>query len=161
MTEASQSYMAMFLGAIALLWADGKLSDEEREKMHQLIDGNVELSPNQKELLKQDVETPVKLGDVWDKISEPHDRAHLINIAQMLFWADGAYCHSEEEVYHKMKEKHLATLDVGSLQAEMDSLLIEQKQRLTKEEKELVDDMMPHTRFFYYLEKKLDKVLGQ
>lgn len=121
MTQATKSHFAMFRGAIALAWADHELDAEEQERLEVYIDHNTELSDAQKAQLKEDLHNHITLDQVWDDITDVHDRAHLINIADAIFWEDGQLCHTEREVLDKMNEKHMATLDIEAHMAEIHS----------------------------------------
>jgi hypothetical protein len=155
MTQASPSYVATFEAAIALLWADGELSPEEKARFESLIQSNIRLGEDQKSTLISELTSPKKVEDVWPAITDKHDRAHLINIATMLFWEDGAYCHTEQEIYQKLKKDHLSGLDTASLEEEIQEMAEAAKSKLAKEEQNRIDAMKPHTRFFHYLEEKL------
>ena len=119
MNEASNSHFSMFRATIALAWVDQQLDEKEIERILVYIDNNKQLSDAQSEQLKQDLHQPIKLDDAWPDITDVQDRAHLINIADTIFWEDGEMCHTEKEVYEKIKAAHMATLDLDFIQEDI------------------------------------------
>ncbi len=148
---ATASYYHMFCCANALLWADGNLSPEEEKRYIALLEANVELSGEQKAYLLTQNKKNTSFEEHWNKVTDKHHRAHLINIAHMLFWEDGVFCHSEKEVFEKMQQLHLKTVDVAALEEEIGQMAKSALAQLNAEEKARIDDMMVHTRFFHYV----------
>lgn len=156
MKYATDSQMAMFRGAIALAWADGALDPQEIGQLETFIRNNIHLSDAQKRQLLADIQSHVRLEDVWGAITDKHDRAHLINIADLIFWKDGAFCHNEREVYEKIQADHLKNLDTDTLEKDLSALAQQARTQWAKDEREMVEDFkMPYSKAFYYLEKKL------
>lgn len=110
--SATDSQIAMLEAAIALAHADGRLEDGERAQLRHFVKGHAALTDAQREELFDKIAHPVTLDDVWSRISDLHDRAHLINIANSIFWSDGLMCHDEQEVLQRIHDAHLATIDV-------------------------------------------------
>lgn len=159
MSEATKSHFAMFRGAIALAWADHKLDDEEQKRILVYIEHNKQLSDTQSALLKQDLRQPIKLDDVWPDITDARDRAHLINIADVIFWEDGEMCHTEKEVYDKISAAHITTLDMDFIRDDMAVRRKELAANRKKYEKELDQLRGPLGRMLHYMETLVDKVL--
>jgi uncharacterized membrane protein YebE (DUF533 family) len=122
MKEATPSHVAMLRGAIAMAWADGSLDPDEQQRLHAFIDQNTQLSPAQKDMLHAEIDAPVTLDQVWSQITEAQDRAHLINIATLIFWEDEHYSEAERKAYAQMNAWHNQTLDISTIRLEMETM---------------------------------------
>ena len=161
MNEASHSHFSMFRATIALAWVDHQLDEKEVERILVYIKNNKQLSDAQREKLKQELHQPVKLDDVWSDISDVQDRAHLINIADAIFWEDGEMCHTEREVYEKIKDAHMSTLDLDFIREDIAAHRKELAANRQQFKEELHEIQMrgPFGRMMHYLETMVDKVL--
>lgn len=159
MSEATKSHFAVFRAAIALAWADHELHKEEQDRILVFIEKNEELSDAQRERLKQDLQQPINMDDVWPEITDKLDRAHVINIADTIFWEDGELCHSEKEVYEKIKSKHMATLDMDFIREDIANCRKELAASRQQFEQELHEMRGPFGRMMHYLETMVAKVI--
>src|ERR1700744_4443906 len=89
MAQATDSQIAMWRGAIALLWVNQEIDEKEKQRLIQYFKDNICLTDAQRDQLIKDMEKPVSLQDVWGKITDTQDRAHLIDIAPTLFSEHG------------------------------------------------------------------------
>jgi hypothetical protein len=151
----TESHFQMYRGALALFWVDGKFTQEEIDRFLELVERSINLTESQKAMLASDIREHVSVATVWPLVTDAMDRAHLINIANMLFWQDGAFCHAEREVIVRLEKEHLSTLKTDELEKDLADMAQNARALWKEEEKQMVDSMMPHTRFFYYLEKKI------
>ncbi len=124
----------MLRGAIALAWADHKLEENEKAQIMRFIERNIHLSDVQRRALEGDVQKPAALADIWPHISEKQDRAHLINIAPLIFQSDTIFCDAEQAVYDRMYADHMATIDTHGLEAEVQQMAKEMRQKITMRE---------------------------
>jgi hypothetical protein len=115
MTQMTESKLAMYEGMIALAWADHALSPEEKAELHALIDSNPKFSATQRTELHTMVDRKVLLENIWPRVTEAVDRAHLLDMAASIFHYDGTYDASEREVYDAFLKQHLATIDVTKI----------------------------------------------
>lgn len=159
MSEATKSEIAMFRAAIALAWADHSLSDEEQNRLLVYIDKNENLSDTQREQLKKELGQPIKMDDVWPEVTDLRDRVHVINIADTIFWEDGQLCHSEKEIYEKIKASHMATLDLDIIREDIAAYRKELLANRQKFQQELHEIRGPFGRMMHYLETMVDEVL--
>lgn len=127
MPQATESRFSMLRGIVALACADGQISREEREQIETYIDNNAELSAEQRRTLRADLGSKIGVNDVWDKITDPQDRAHLINIAENIFLKDGTYSAAEKASYDRIYSQHRATLDMSAIVEDMRSTLAKQR----------------------------------
>ncbi|TAE33302.1 MAG: hypothetical protein EAY65_05225 [Alphaproteobacteria bacterium] len=153
MNQASESYVAMFHGAIALAWHDSILAQQEQQQLHTLIEKNIKLSSQQKQELAAGITQPLSLKDIWSRITDPLDRAHLINISMLIFWNDGDYCDQEERAYDFMYEQHNETLDIAGLRAEIAVMANESRTRIEREESDRYYAMSIPARILAYVEE--------
>lgn len=158
------SKLAMFRAAIHLTWIDGELGTSEREKLTNYINNNMHLTPDERKQLLAEIDHPTDVAQHWEQMTQ-EDRAHLINIAESLFWADGNYCENEKELYKKIFADHASTLDEAKLQAEMKQAVQVAKLRWVEEEKQMHEEMkrtkglIPGTYYVEVLLQRLDKLL--
>lgn len=122
MGQATESQINMFRGIIALAWADHELTDEEKGQLALFINKHLHLSDAQRAQLLDEVEHPVVLKDVWPAITDSHDRAHLLNVAPVIFRNDGVYCESEKELYELYEQKHLDSIGAAGIEQEIRQL---------------------------------------
>lgn len=153
MTQASESYVAMFRAAIALAWHDTLLAQQEQQQLVTLIERNVKLSAPQKKELLMAIEQPASLQNLWTDITDPLDRAHLINISMLLFWNDGDYCDHEERAYEFMNAQHNKTLDIEGLRAEIAVMAQGARARIKQEEAERYQAMSIPARIITYIDE--------
>lgn len=149
----------MYRAVIALAWADQKLLETEQDRILVYLDNNKQLSDVQREQLKQDLHQPIKMDDVWPDITDVLDRAHVINVANTIFWEDGELCHSEKEVYEKIKAAHMATLDMDFIREDIANCRKDLAASRQQFEQELHNLRGPFGRMLHYLETVVDKVI--
>jgi hypothetical protein len=125
--QLTESRFGVYEGIIALAWADHELSDEEISELHRLIDGNQYMSDVQRSALKKMVDDKITLSQVWPKITKPQDRAFLINLADVIFHADGHYAASEQELYDQCMSSHMSTIDTEAVKRDLAHMAIQQR----------------------------------
>lgn len=137
MATITESRMAMYEGILALAWADHELDENEKQGLHDLIDDNFRFTDAQRQKLHADVDRKVALKDIWPRITEKQDRAHLIDISSVIFLKDGHYCSTEKELYEDFLAQHMATLDTEQIMKEARSMADEFRAQRISEEQEL------------------------
>lgn len=153
-TQATDSQVALWRGAIALAWADQQLDEDEKSKLLEYIVGYLYFSEAQRAMLVQDVSQGVRIVDVWPHITDKQDRAHLINIAPVIFWRDEVFCQAEQDVYNTIFAEHMATLDVAATMADLRAMAVSDRSEWAQEEKELVSRLSLAGRIIHYFENK-------
>ena len=159
MSNASSSEIAMYRAAIALAWADHSLSEEEQSKLMVYMDNNKKLSDSQRENLKKDISEKVNIDDVWQEVTDVRDRAHVINIADAIFWSDGQLCHTEKEVLEKIRAAHMATLDLDAINEDIRTYRQELLVGRQQFQQELHEMRGPFARMLHYLTTIVDDAL--
>lgn len=159
MVQATDSQISMWRGAIALLWINQKLDENEKKRLIQYFKDNVYLTVVQREQLIKDMEHKITLKDAWDNITDTQDRAHLIDIAPTLFSEHGTPTPEERALYNKMFSDQLATIDEKAFRTEIEAIKaripLEQEQQ-EEEFKHDFDNMGAVGRMIYYFDKMFD-----
>jgi uncharacterized membrane protein YebE (DUF533 family) len=150
----------MFRGMIALAWADHDLDDNEKSRILVYIKNNKHLSAAQAEQLALDLDHPVDLDTVWPEITDVQDRAHLINLADVIFWEDGEMCRTEKQVYEKIRAAHIATLDEDFIRQDIAAYRTQLAANREAFDRELhqIKVSGPFGRMMHYLETMVDRV---
>lgn len=109
--QITPSKLAMYEGLIALAWVDAPIHEENHKRLFDMIYDNRLLSEDQRQKLLDMLNQPVRLDDVWPRITDPQDRAYLLDYAPTIFLKDGNYSPEERALHAEFMAKHLATLD--------------------------------------------------
>ena len=139
MSSMTDSRLAMYEGMIALAWADHELTEDEKQGLRDLIDGNPRFTDEQRRKLHAGVGQRVALESVWPRITEKQDRAHLFDIAGVIFHKDGQYSATEKELYENFLAKHMATIDTEAVIGEIRAMTIGFRAQREKEQQELAE----------------------
>ncbi len=115
----SASRMAMYEGLIALAWANGPINEAKRQKLTSIFTENRLLTEDQRQFLFSRIEEKVLMEAIWPHITEPQDRAYLLDFAERIFWLDGEYSELERNVYQEYLEHHLTSIGFDEAQTVM------------------------------------------
>lgn len=124
----------MYEGIISLAWADHVLTEDERAALQQMINDNPRFTPEQRELLKAEIDKPVQLKDVWPRITDKYDRAYLLDSANVIFMQDGKFCEDEKETYDTFLAKHLDSIESHETLREIQEMAKELRMKRKLEE---------------------------
>lgn len=128
--DQKSSKLALYRGLISLAWADHELHADEKSKLHEIIAEHRDLSVEDRAKLHLEVHTRTPLAMVWDDITDPQDRARLIDMANIIFQQDGDFCDDERELIESFQKKHLKSIGVDAIKTDLSSFSVEQaKQR--------------------------------
>jgi len=122
MAEATESQIAMWRGAIALTWANRTMDEDEKAQLLEYFKNNIYLTEAQRAQLIKDMDQKIELRDVWGSITDPQDRANLIDIAPTLFSKHGTPTAEERALYDKMFADEMAKVDNKKLQEEIGAI---------------------------------------
>ncbi len=107
----SESLFHSLRGAISIAWADHQLTDAEQDSLRYFIDTH-DLSERQRELLDADIANGApSIESLLPHITEPRDRAHLVNMARVILHADGHAAPQEAAPLQHLLHQHMSTLD--------------------------------------------------
>ncbi|MCB1591434.1 MAG: TerB family tellurite resistance protein [Alphaproteobacteria bacterium] len=97
----SDSRFHMWRAVFAMAHADGKITPEEIEFVDHYLE-KIPFSPAQKSILKDDLETPKKVGDMLHGVVDAVDRTDFFQFATMMAWSDGEYHVREQEIVERL-----------------------------------------------------------
>ena len=109
--EMTESWFHVWRGAVALAWGDHDLTADESALLQSFF-ADQNFSAQQRQQLEYDIKNGITLDAVLPHITNVRDRAHLINLARVIFFADGGFCEDEEVVLDAMKRHHTGTRDI-------------------------------------------------
>ncbi len=124
----SDSLFHMWRTVFALAHADNVVSNEEVRFMAEAIE-DVRFSGAQREILKKDIADPQDPVKMFAQIEDPKDRIEFFNFAHKMVWSDGDYAHEEQAIVKKLKEMHIANVDMDRLVGRIDLQLEEEDDR--------------------------------
>jgi len=99
MSQISDGKFAVWRCLVVMANIDGHFCDDEKEFLEGIHRYEM-LSDEQKVILKEDIDSQnMDFDSIYNQITEPRDRAHLINLTRVLFHKDGDFCPTEKEVF--------------------------------------------------------------
>lgn len=104
MTTLSESRFYMWRAVFALAHTDGHVSDEERRFMEIYI-SRLSLTPEQKQILQDDVSRAQDVGVMFGKITSEKDADDFFNFARLLVWCDGDFGEQEKRIMDMMRQR--------------------------------------------------------
>ncbi len=105
MTTLSDSRFYMWRAIFALAHADGHVSDEERRFMEIYL-SRLSATPEQKQILKGDIEHRHDVAPLFAKISVEKDVEDFFNFARLLVWSDGDFGKQERQIMDLLRQRH-------------------------------------------------------
>ncbi|MCC7304673.1 MAG: TerB family tellurite resistance protein [Alphaproteobacteria bacterium] len=116
--QVSESRYYMWRAIFAAMHADHKVTDEERAFAGNYL-SNVPFSEEQKTVLRNDLDTPKDIAEMFEKITDPADRGEFFEFTRNLLWADGDYARAEEQMFEHMMKSWMLRLNPEKLRAEV------------------------------------------
>lgn len=114
MSGVSESKFNMWRAVFALAHADHVVTDEERRFMNKAL-AKEGFSAEQEATLREDMETPQGIADMFVRITDQKDRSRFFYFARMLFWCDGDFAAQEQAILTRLQNYHNKTVDFGSI----------------------------------------------
>ncbi|MFN3827904.1 MAG: hypothetical protein ACK4NR_09815 [Micavibrio sp.] len=105
MTGLLDSRFYMWRSVFALAHADGQVTDKERRFMEIYL-SRLNLTPEQKELLKADIETRQEVSVMFSRITVEKDVEDFFNFARLLVWCDGDFDEQERQIMDLLRQRH-------------------------------------------------------
>ncbi len=115
----NDSIFHMWRAVFALAHADNVISNEEVRFMAEAIE-DVRFSSKQREILKKDIAEPQDPVKMFEQIEDPRDCIEFFNFAHKMVWSDGDYAHEEQAIVKKLKDMHIANVDMDRLVGRID-----------------------------------------
>ncbi len=112
--EVSKSEFYMWRALFALAHADEDLAEGEIAHMAQIIEMTT-FSHEQIAILKDDIQNPKDIEDLFVLIGDTIFEAKFFEYAREMVWADGAYSSEEKQALLSLSERHLANVNMDLL----------------------------------------------
>ncbi len=126
---------------VALAHVDGLVCDVEKGFIIDRLQ-NRRVDPEQIKLIEQDFDQAHSPGELFEKITDPRDRATLLYLARIMFLSNNdKFCDYEKLYYDKFKAKHMSSIDMAQL--------IEQVKKV-ETEVSLAEDLEPKRGSFIF-----------
>ena len=138
---ATESKFAMWRAAIALAHIDGQITNSETDLIHNYMSAFL-FTDAQEKTLDNELRSAANFDSIYPQITDPRDRAHLINFARILFYIDGELANIEQQFFDEINKRHLASIDlkkalkdahkhIAIASIKMDEELAEQKAKMS------------------------------
>ncbi len=115
MSVYDESKFNVWRACIGVIWSDGKVDPQERSWIEDRIN-KLLFTPEQKEILKSDLETNIDFKVVVDKISRPADRAFLVHQIRVISHMDGHQSPEEQKLLKTWSDYVLNKVDASALE---------------------------------------------
>ncbi len=122
----SQSQIEMWKTVVSLVHADGKVHEAEDQFLKERF-AKLPLTDEQRQELFQYIEYPEEPREVFQRISEPRDRAQLIYFARLLFYSDGDYSAQEKHILELLNSEVMSKVDMQAAMHKMDQIVLDFK----------------------------------
>lgn len=110
----SQSRFHMWRTLFAIVHADNVVTDAEVRFMAKVLE-DIDFSPEQEAVLKDDINTPKNVEEMFAGITDRDDRAAFFNFARELVWVDGDFAAEEQDMMIRLKKLHYWNTNVDDL----------------------------------------------
>lgn len=107
MHELPESRFYMWRAVFAMAHVDGQVSVEERGFADKYLE-KAHLSDQQKSILKEDLQTPKKIGEMLKGVTNIDDQADFFQFSHMLALKDGETIKNEQNLIQKLSEVNVA-----------------------------------------------------
>lgn len=88
---------------VAMVHADGIVYSEESKMIEDTL-AEVDLSEDQKMILKKDMEVAKNLTSLYAGLNDDDQKHHLVQLAFKLFWADDCFHTAEQKIFVMLRE---------------------------------------------------------
>ena len=150
--QVTDSQFCMWRAIFALAHADDIVTDEELRFMSEILE-DIPFSDEQKVILKKDATEQQSVEVMFKQITDPVDQAEFFKFASKLAHIDGDFGEEEQEVILRVKQLHLANVDIDELVGKVE---------LGFDEDNVADEAPDFKSTVHsYRQKFLDKLLGR
>lgn len=112
--EISESRFYMWRTLFAIVHADNVVTDEEVGFMAKALE-DIAFSPAQEEILKDDIENPKDIEEMFEGITDLADRTAFFDLAHEVVWVDGNFDKEEQNVMIRLAQAHYRKTNVDEL----------------------------------------------
>jgi len=150
--QVTESQFFMWRAIFALAHADEVVSAEELRFMSETLE-DIPFSDMQKSILQSDASEAQSVEAMFKQITDPVDQAEFFKFASKIAHIDGDFGEEEQAVMIRVKQLHLADVDIDDLIGKVNLSLAE-------------DDHAPpdddfKASVYSYRQKFLDKIMGK
>lgn len=110
----TDSQFAMWRTLFALAHVDRHVSNDELRFMAEALE-DIPFSEKQKAVLKQDIQEPQDVLEMYGYIKNDTDRIEFFRFAHDMVWADGDFGAEEQKIMLKLQEEQVRRTDIGDL----------------------------------------------
>ncbi|MBI1300862.1 MAG: DUF533 domain-containing protein [Alphaproteobacteria bacterium] len=114
----SDSKLNMFRCMIVMAHADNVLDEKEKEYMYTLMKKSA-FTPQQKQILEDDLENPKEIEDILPQVTKPEDRGQVVYFARLMACKDGVFDPSEEDLIDRLHANAMKNLDMDALREDV------------------------------------------
>lgn len=111
MAVYNDSKFHMWRACIGCIWIDGRVDLDERMWIEEKIK-NLDFTNEQKEILKNDLESNVNMEEVLEKITDQKDRAFLAHQIRVIGNLDSNFSSDEKKLLEKWNKKVLEKVNL-------------------------------------------------
>ncbi len=115
----TSSQFNMWRTLFAIAHADNILAQGEIEYMAKILE-EVDFSEEQNNILKDDIDNPKDIEEMFKGVTDVKDRIEFFTIARELVYADGDYGIEEQSAMIKLARKHFQETNVDDLIGNID-----------------------------------------
>lgn len=113
-SNLTESKFHIWRTLFAVAHADNIVTDEEVKFMVHVMD-EIEFSPEQSEILKDDLHNAKNAEAMFMKITDQGDREQFFELARDLVWVDGEFDEQEKTVMVNLHKIHIKDTNVDTL----------------------------------------------
>lgn len=115
MSFYNDSKFHMWRACIGVVWIDGDVDAAEEKWVKDKIE-KLKFTPEQKEILYQDLKHNIDFALVLSKITDKRDRAFLAHQMRRIGHLDEVYCEHERNLFNEWNDMILDGLDLQALE---------------------------------------------
>lgn len=124
MEPMSESKFNMWRSCVAVVHLDKIVTNEEKKWVEDKSK-NLPLSQEQRNILRNDLETGLHFEEAFKKISEKKDLAFLLNTMRVIGFLDKDFSAVEKEKFKKLEDIILKGIDLISIEKEVRDMEIQ------------------------------------
>ena len=115
----TSSQFNMWRTLFAIAHADNILAQGEIEYMAKIL-GEVDFSQEQNDILKDDIDNPKDIEEMFKGVTDVNDRIEFFSLARELVYADGDFGEEEQSAMIMLASKHFQQTNVDDLIGNID-----------------------------------------
>ncbi len=141
MNKISDSKFNMWQAIIAFVHADGLKHPSEvafiEEKLQVL-----NLTGEQKTLLREDLIRPKNVDDFYELITAPADRSQFVYFARLLLWCDGDFDAQEKAILDRFHKKTLDKVDFRKVMHSVDQIAADYEKNQSDDQPGFIKELL-------------------